>query len=102
MEEKVFKFQVPDGYEIDEIKFKKKESKPLSLEGEDVDGVYIHNNSSIIDINVCPYNSQVDKNIFASRKEAESALAMAQISLLLKYEKRYGGGVKEKEFDGKP
>ena len=97
---------VPEGYEIDKenstfdcIKFKKRIQVNTWTDLPKVPGVYIESNSTIVslseavhDINTIPRN----RNIFASKKYAKSALAMAQISQLLPY---YGGEITKEEWN---
>lgn len=105
---KELKIQVPDGYEIDKEKstfehivFKEKEEvKPWNPEGKNVVGFLYDSDGNIYEIGEYPYDSETDLNMFATEKELKSALAMAQISLILKYDKRYGGRVDGEEFDG--
>lgn len=102
MKIKELNIEIPDGCEIDIEKstfvFKEKEVKSWNPEGKIIDGAYILPDSSISNVRIT-YKNQKDKNIFASKKEAESALAMAQISILIKYDKRYGGVITDKEWD---
>ena len=92
MEEKTIKINVPEGYEVDEanstfseIKFKQIENKyPKSWEeaflGKNVGGYWIESDSEISSHGVL---SRIeDKNLFKTGKQAESALAYAQITQL--------------------
>jgi len=93
MEEKTIKINVPEGYEVDEanstfseIKFKQIENKyPKSWEeaflGKNVGGYWIESDSEISSHGVL---SRIeDKNLFKTGKQAESALAYAQITQLM-------------------
>ena len=114
METKEIKINVPDGYEVDKenstfecIKFKPIKSKFSDYDGKyRVNGYYISDcSSSIMPYNVhmtaeC-YNCKSNKNIFATEKQAKSALAMAQISQIMANDERFGGIVTDEEFKNK-
>lgn len=99
---------IPDGYEIDEdlssfdkIIFKKKRQIKTwdDLLDKDVPNksIFISNNSLLHE---SYYKSntfcQYDKNIFIDERHAKSALAMAQISMLIPY---YGGAITNEEWE---
>lgn len=101
--EKQININVPAGYVIDEenstfecIKFKKKESRFSNYKGDCyMSGVFIDTNSNIcklgVDHNSLNLNIQKNKNVFATRTAAVSALAFAQITQIRENEcKRYG------------
>ena len=104
MEDKEIKIIPPEGYEIDEskstfdcIKFKKKVDK---FRGS---GKYIKGYRPSIEGTVqCCTNFQEGGDsshlIFSTKKEAESALAMAQISQIIANDKRFGGPITEQEW----
>ena len=95
MEEKHLTIQVPEGYEINEeessfenIVFKKKKEIKRWKDLEAIDGYYISNISDICSIYNCP--KTIDKqNVYATEKQAKSALAFAQITQLLPYYEGY-------------
>lgn len=92
-EEKSFKVQIPEGYEIDKenstfecIKFKKSKSEyPKSWEeafvGNNVYGYWIISSGKISVANKTALRS--DKNTFKYEEQAESALAYAQLTQLM-------------------
>ena len=94
MEEKHLTIQVPEGYEIDKEKstfenivFKQKKEVKRWEDLKSIKGCYINNDSMILGRYNCPVISEY-RNIFATEKQAKSALAFAQITQLLPY---YGG-----------
>lgn len=110
METKELKISVPQGYEIDKenstfecIKFKKIEQKKWRDNKEVVVlGYYINSNSNIIQIkdgSGCNNaNEDFNHNIFATKKQAKSALAMAQISQIMANDERFGGIITDEEW----
>ena len=92
-EEKSFKVQIPEGYEIDKenstfecIKFKKSKSEyPKSWEeafvGNNVSGYWVGPNGEIKIANRTALRS--DKNTFKYEEQAESMLAYAQLTQLM-------------------
>lgn len=104
METKELKIIPPEGYEIDKenstfecIKF-----KPIKRwrdnENELFKGYFINNDSRIQLAPSC-YNRDFNNNIFATEKQANSALAMAQISQIMANDKRFGGPVTDEEWE---
>ena len=94
MEEKSIKIQIPDGYEIDEakssfteIKFKPIENKyPDSWEDAFLNKPIIgHFFSTISELKGATLSrtDKRDKNLFKAEKQAESALAYAQLTQLM-------------------
>ena len=92
MEQKEIKIQVPEGYEIDKgkntfekIVFKPSNKYPESWEdtflGKPISGFYLRGEGT--DSYSCKITSYSDKNVFYSEKQAESALAYAQITQLM-------------------
>ena len=90
MEEKSW-IQVPEGYEIDKEKstfnnvfFKKK--KEIKERGDliEINGYYIDSLSNFQKVKD-EYACDENRNIFATEKQAKSALAFAQITQLLPY-----------------
>lgn len=101
--------EIPEGYEIDKEKssptniiFKKIEVKRFiditTNLNEDISGYWINNVSTIVQM--CPLrpNEECNYNIFASEKYALSALAYARLSMIIKYDKRFGGPVTDQEW----
>jgi len=109
MENNEIKIKCPIGWEIDKenstfecIKFKKKEKPKFSdYDGKyGLEGYYI---SSVVDgnsiiLHTHGINTKKNKIIFATKKQAKSALAMAQISQIIANDERFGGIVKELDF----
>lgn len=100
--EKELKIIPPEGYEIDKenstfdcIKF-----KPVAKKWRDdtntIAGYYVSDLSKIIKI-VCGNNSY-NHNVFATEKQAKSALAMAQISQIMANDKRFGSSITNEEW----
>ena len=99
METKELKIQVPEGYEIDKknstfekIIFKKIESKKWRNDSHAQLGGYFINSKSEIAYH-SGFNTQYNHNLFANKKLAKSALAMARISQIMAYDSRFGGFV---------
>lgn len=107
--EKEIKINVPAGYVIDEenstfecIRFKKDESKFVNYDGTYIiGGYYIDTKSIIKEIGTAVgYDDADNKNVFACRDAAVSALAFAQITQIRENEcKRYGNKPYYKETD---
>ena len=108
---KEIKIQIPEGYEgIDEEKsnlaegkivFKKKESTPWRKTKHNITGYYIGNNSSVVQVGTnygCTNICSDDKNIFATKKQAKSILAMAQLSQIIQNDQRFGGPLTDMEW----
>lgn len=103
MEAKELKIIPPEGYEIDKenstfecIKF-----KPVKRWRDNEDELfkgYFINHDSIIQYAPSCYNNDFNNNIFATEKQAKSALAMAQISQIMANDKRFGGAVTDEEW----
>lgn len=106
-ENKEVKIVPPEGYEIDKenstfecIKFKPiKKSKLSDYNGQFViEGYIINSMAEITRKLVCP-NRQDNKHVFATERQAKSALAMAQISQIMKLDERFGGVVTDEEWN---
>lgn len=104
METKEVKIVPPEGYEIDKenstlecIKF-----KPITKSWRDDYSKSI--SGYVIDINSIIYkrnnvtNGSSNYNLFASKKQAKSALAMAQISQIMANDERFGGIITDEEW----
>lgn len=103
--EKELKINVPEGYEIDKenstferIRFKKKEEPKLWNDGfpKEITGYYISQDSDITYANCYSYDQ--NRNVFKTFKQANSALAMAQISQIMANDKRFGGPITNEEW----
>lgn len=100
--EKELKISVPEGYEIDKenstfecIRFKKKTERWID-KTKSITGFYINSESRITQA-FCA-NDDKSRNVFATRKQAESARAMAQISQIMANDERFGGPVTDEEW----
>ena len=104
--DKELKIIPPEGYEIDKenstfecIKF-----KPIIKRWRDdkyalIDGYFIRHDSNIVKISTDGvYNKENNYNVFATEKQAKSALAMARISQIMANDARFGGIVTDKEW----
>lgn len=105
METKEQKISVPQGYEIDKenstfecIKFKKIEQKKWRYDESKTIKGYALTTTSLIRPFTCA-NVPVNYNIFATEKQAKSALAMAQISQIMANDERFGGVVTDEEYN---
>lgn len=103
---KEFKIEVPEGYMIDEenstfecIRFRPIEKKRF------IDDRYITFNgywiteNSTIKFNSCSSNTEYNYNVFATGKQAKSALAMARISQIMANDRRFGGAITDEEWN---
>lgn len=98
----------PEGYEIDKenstlghIVFKKIETKPYRWRDDDeakMNGYYIEEYTSEVKPVHGATNYICNYNIFATEKQAYSALAMARISQIMENDKRFGGAVTDEEW----
>ena len=94
--EKEMKIIPPEGYEIDKenstfecIKFKKKEPERwIDQKYRKVDGYYIDLDSTLRHVNRLLHKTD-DRNVFATEKQAKSALAFAQLTQILANDKRF-------------
>ena len=64
-----------------------------------INGYFIDNDSKII--NHSGWNIDINYNVFATEKQAKSALAMARISQIMANDKRFGGIVTDEEWTDK-
>ena len=102
--EKEIKITPPEGYEIDKenstfecIKFKQVQKKRWWDNKEaKIEGYYI-NLDSIIKA-YTGFNAPNDYNVYATEKQAKSALAMAKISQIMANDERFGGVVTDEEW----
>ena len=102
METKEIKINVPDGYEIDKenstfecIKFKPVAKGWRDNEDRIVKGFYVGSDSLVHKTEVFGQGWY----LFATEKQAKSALAMAQISQIMANDERFGGVVTDEEFE---
>ena len=105
MKTKEIKITPPEGYEIDRenstfdrIVFKPIESERWADNFENqIEGFYITENSGISRLD-CGFNHPYNFHIFATKKQAKSALAMARISQLMLNDPRYGSPITDEEW----
>lgn len=104
--EKEIKITPPEGYEIDKenstfecIKFKPIAKKRWRDSNPKVSGFYLGGYA----IHGCDCQlfdwQDGNINVFATKKQAKSALAMAQISQIMANDERFGGVVTDEEWD---
>ena len=105
METKELKISVPQGYEIDKenstfecIKFKKIEQRWRYSTNAKINGFYIGMHTSEILYLPTRPNIPFNYNVFATEKQAKSALAMAQISQIMANDERFGGVITDEEW----
>lgn len=105
--EKEIKITPPEGYEIDKenstfdcIKFKPVVKRWRDERFEEVKGFYIDCLSNIERSNIL-YNTKHSYKLFATRKQAKSALAMARISQIMANDERFGCVVTDEEQENK-
>lgn len=104
METKEIKISCPEGYEIDKenstfecIKFKPIIKRWRDDMNQTIDGYCISGYSSIEKL--CGNeNISANYNIFATKKQAKSALAMARISQIMDNDPRFGGPITDEEW----
>lgn len=103
METKEIKINVPDGYEIDKknstfecIKFKPIAKRWRDDKRADIKGYYIDTDCYLRYFS--GKNIESNRLLFATEKQAKSALAMAQISQIIANDERFGGIITDKEW----
>lgn len=112
MEQKEIKIVAPKGYEIDRenstlecIKFKKKTIRWRDNEDAIIRGYFITGLSEITELDGRELKDTAGKNVFgnwnvfATKKQAKSALAMARISQIMANDPRFGGVVTDEEWE---
>lgn len=113
METKELKITPPEGYEVDKenstfgcIKFKPIEPKRWRDDkSQKIKGYFINNKSnicsikSILGVGDTVINTSNNYSIFATEKQAKSALAMARISQIMANDERFGGVVTDEEWN---
>jgi len=80
---------------VEEVEEPDRWAEDKDAEGE---GWYIDENSDL-QHDALPLNSKCNRNVFATEKQAKSALAMARISQLMAHDERYGGAVTYEEWE---
>lgn len=100
--EKEIKITPPEGFEIDRenstfecIKFKPIKKWRDNTQAE-ITGYYIGGNNVYL---FTGDNIEGNFNVFATKKQAKSALAMARISQIMANDKRFGGPITDEEWD---
>lgn len=101
---KEIKITPPEGYEIDKenstfdcIKFKRVVKRWRDNKNALFVGYLINDDCRIILTTHC-YNNKINGNVFATEKQAKSALAMAIISQIMANDERFGGVVTDEEW----
>lgn len=101
---KEIKITPPDGYEIDKenstfacIKFKPIAKRWRDNQNSKINGYWIKSFSEIDETLSCR-NTPDNYNVFATVKQAKSALAMARISQIMANDTRFGGVVTDEEW----
>lgn len=103
--EKEIKITPPEGYEIDKenstfdcIKLKPVVKRWRDETYKEIKGFYIDSLSNV-ELSSTLYNNKNSYKLFATRKQAKSALAMARISQIMANDERFGGVVTDEEWD---
>ena len=103
--EKEIKITPPEGFAIDKenstfdcIKFKPIVKRWRDNKDVQIKGYYIYGSNSTICYSDSYFNTPNNYNIFATEKQAKSALAMARISQIMANDKRFGGVVTDEEW----
>lgn len=103
--EKEIRIPIPEGMEIDKenstfecIKFKPIEKKRWrDDEDAEIKGYYVATEADIQETDLV-FNTNNNYNVFATEKQAKSALAMARISQIMANDERFGGVITDKEW----
>lgn len=95
----LFKKMEEEGYKWDaeSLTVSKIQKRWRDDKDAEVNGYYIHSDSLIIKHS--GYNTDINHNVFATEKQAKSALAMARISQIMANDERFGGIVTDEEWD---
>lgn len=102
--------QIPEGHVIDteqsnleegKIVFKKKEVTPWREYTHLLTGYFVAPDSDIIQIDKNDefFNDDINRNIFATERQARSMRAMAQLSQIIQNDKRFGGPITDEEWE---
>lgn len=106
MKETTITITIPNGYDdIDKealaegkISFIKAKPIPWIEESHTIRGYFVNNAAEIIRWDSGNNHESSSKNIFAKRKQAQSMLAMAQLSQIIANDERFGGPITEEEW----
>ena len=93
LEEKSYK------WDADTLILSKIQKRWRNKENYDVSGYFIQNDSKIVS-HLSGHNTSINYNVFATEKQAKSALAMARISQIMANDERFGGVITDKEWYG--
>jgi len=101
--------QIPEGHVIDteqsnleegKIIFKKKEATPWRYTNPKVQGFFVTGTDSTIRETLRPIQwLGGNENVFATKKQAQSMRAMAQLSQIIQNDKRFGGPITDEEWE---
>lgn len=101
---KEIKIVPPKGFEIDRehstlecIKFKPIAKRWRDNKNELFEGYFISNNCRIVQTALCS-NNEFNGNVFTTKKQAKSAIAMAYISQIMANDERFGGPITDEEW----
>lgn len=104
---KELNISIPEGHEIDlensdlasgKIVFKPTTPKAWRHQNHKISGYLISTMSEIRIVNDLDSELECNHNIFATEKHAKAALAMAQISMIMANDERFGGPVTLEEW----
>lgn len=95
----LFKKIEEEGYkwDADTLTLSKIQKRWRDKENYDVSGYFIQNDSKIVS-HLSGHNTSINYNVFATEKQAKSALAMARISQIMANDERFGGVVTDEEW----
>lgn len=107
---KTINIDIPEGFVIDtqksnleegRIVFKKKEVAPWREYTHILTGYCVAPDSRIIQINKSDkcFTDDINRNVFATEKQAQSMLAMAQLSQIIQNDPRFGGPITDEEWN---
>ena len=104
METKEIKIDIPAGYVIDKENSTSEyiRLKPIESKFADYDGQFIINGFYIYHSQIFGHecqNNKATRDMFATEKQAKSALAMAQISQIMANDERFGGVITDEEWE---
>ena len=104
METKEIKIDIPAGYVLDKENSTSEciRLKPIESKFADYDGQFIINGFYIYRSQIFGHecqNNKATRDIFATEKQAKSALAMAQISQIMANDERFGGVITDEEWE---
>lgn len=100
--------QIPEGHVIDteqsnleegKIVFKKKEVTPWRNNKRATLSGYFVTSEACIEETADLYNVRNTWNVFATKKQAKSMLAMARLSQIIQNDPRFGGPITDKEWE---